>query len=220
VIGIVLSGGLDDGAAGLRGIGMCGGTTVVQDPADALQPSMPQSAMREVRIDYCKPAAELAALIVELATMPPPRGSIGKTAMREELELEVALAKGDPGDVTALGEPSVFTCPECHGTLIKIRNQHPLRFRCHTGHAFTADSLLAELSEVTEEAIWNTIRSIQESAMLMTHLAEHWRNIEPQVAERFLSRAKEALARANLVRQVASQHEALSEEKLEREGQG
>ena len=67
-----------------------------------------------------------------------------------------------------------------------------MRFRCHTGHAFTADSLLSALDDVTEETIWSTIRSVRENSMLMTHLAEHWRTADPRVAEEFLHRANEA----------------------------
>ena len=118
--------------------------------------------------------------------------------------------------VTSLGEPSVFTCPECHGTLLKLRGEHPMRFRCHTGHAFTADTLLADLSEATEEAIWNTIRSMQESSMLMTHLAEHWRSIDSEMSEELLRRARKTHDRAEQVRELASDHEAVSEEKLVR----
>jgi two-component system, chemotaxis family, protein-glutamate methylesterase/glutaminase len=216
VIGVVLSGGLDDGTAGLRGIKMCGGTTVIQDPDDALVASMPRSAQLNVSIDYCKPAAQLGHLIAQLTKTALVAHSNGDATMRKTLELELAMVKGLNGErVTELGEPSLFTCPECHGMLVKLRDERPLRFRCHTGHAFTADSLVAEQSDATEEAIWNSIRSLQESSMLLTHLAEHWRAIDPKVADEFLRKAKQAQARANAVRRISSEHEALSEEKIE-----
>ncbi len=217
VIGVVLSGGLDDGTAGLRGIKMCGGTTVVQDPADALVCSMPRSALLNVSIDHCVTARELGPLLETLARAEIADRPVGDDEMTNKLRLEVEMAKGQ-GRVpaTALGEPSVFTCPECHGTLLKLRGEHPLRFRCHTGHAFTSDSLLADLSEATEAAIWNTIRSMQESSMLMTHLAEHWRSIDAEMSEEFLRRARKTQNRAELVRELASDHEAVSEEKLAR----
>jgi two-component system chemotaxis response regulator CheB len=218
VIGVVLSGGLDDGTAGLRGIKMCGGTTVVQDPSDALVSSMPASALRNVSIDYCKPAGALAALLVTLVegNAPEPTRPVG--IMKKLLELEVELAKGHgPDGITELGEPSLFTCPECHGALLKMRGEKPLRFRCHTGHAFTADSLLAELSNVTEEAIWDAVRSIQETSMLMNHLAEHWRETDPDVAEEFRRNAKAAQARADKVRSITAEHPALSREKVQAE---
>jgi two-component system, chemotaxis family, protein-glutamate methylesterase/glutaminase len=216
VIGVVLSGGLDDGTAGLRGIKMCGGTTIVQDPDDALAPSMPASALRNVSVDYCKPAGALAALITTLVEGNAPERSQVVGSMKRLLEIEVEFAKGHaPDGITELGDPSLFTCPECHGALLKMRGEKPLRYRCHTGHAFTADSLLAELSDVTEEAIWNAVRSIQETSMLMSHLAKHWRESDPDVAEEFLRKAKAAQARADQVRSITAAHPAMSEEKVQ-----
>jgi two-component system, chemotaxis family, protein-glutamate methylesterase/glutaminase len=215
VIGVILSGGLDDGTAGLRGIKMCGGTAVVQDPGEALVGSMPRSALLNVSIDYCVPSRELGPLIDQLARMESAAEPAVDNDMKGRLKLEVDMAAGrESMRVTAIGEPSLFTCPECHGTLMKLRAERPLRFRCHTGHAFTADSLLADLSEATEEAIWNTIRSMQESSMLMTHLAEHWRPIDAEMSEEFLRRAHKAQARSELIRQLASDHEAMSEDKI------
>ncbi len=217
VIGVVLSGGLDDGTAGLRGIKMCGGITVVQDPADALVSSMPATALRHVSVDFCRPARELAPLLVDLVKQPIPRQIIPEADMRKQLELEVDIAKGGRHSqaVTQLGRPSLFTCPECHGTLMQIRGEKPWRFRCHTGHAFTADSLLSELTGTTEEAIWNAIRSIQESSMLMSHLADHWRATDPDIADELVRKAEAAQRRAELVRDAAAEQEVVSEEKLE-----
>ena len=61
VIGVVLTGMLDDGSAGLRAIKDCGGTAVVQDPADAEAPSMPKSALACVEADHVVPLAALGA---------------------------------------------------------------------------------------------------------------------------------------------------------------
>jgi two-component system chemotaxis response regulator CheB len=216
VIGIVLSGGLDDGTAGLRGIKMCGGTTIVQDPADALVPSMPTSALRNVSIDYCKSARDIAPLIIELAKGKAPEAARLESSMKRLLEMEVEIAKGRAGtDLVKLGEPSLFTCPECHGALVRLRGEKPFRYRCHTGHAFSSDALLADLSEATEEAIWNAIRSLQETSMLMNHLADHWRETDPGVADEFVRRADAAQVRADQMRSVASAHPAMSEERVQ-----
>ena len=215
VVGIVLSGGLDDGAAGLRGIKMCGGTTIVQDPTNALASSMPSSALRHASIDYCKPSAELAVLIVQLTQGKAPEPTRLERKMKKLMEIELEAAKGKGGQaIIDYADPSLFTCPECHGALLRLRGEGPLRYRCHTGHAFTADSLLADLSEVTEEAVWNAVRSIQETSMLMSHLAEHWRQSDPELAQEFVRQAKAAQDRANYIRGVASESAALSEEKL------
>jgi two-component system chemotaxis response regulator CheB len=148
VIGVVLSGGLDDGTAGLRAIKLCGGTTAVQDPHDAAVSSMPRSAALNVRIDHCAPAEALGPLLEQLIATPvlTIQGQ-GEPAMRKHIEREHEIANGRGGEAIAdLGPPSLFTCPECHGALVKLRDQHPLRFRCHTGHAFTAVSRLTRRS--------------------------------------------------------------------------
>lgn len=110
----------------------------------------------------------------------------------------------------------MFTCPECHGTLLQLRDEHPLRYRCHTGHGYTADSLLAELSEGIESTVWTSIRSIEESVMLMRHIANHLTAAEQNgLAEQFRGRADDAQRRADLVRQAVAAHEQLSEAKVE-----
>ena len=206
VIGLVLSGGLDDGTAGLRAIKMCGGTTLVQDPHDALIGSMPATALRNATVDYCKPSSELSPLLIKLVqgkALEPTRLEKKKKRL---LEVEVEAAKGQGGHtIVHHGEPSGFTCPECHGTLLKLRGEVPFRYRCHTGHAFTAQSLLAELDETTEEAVWNAVRSIQETSMLMSHLARQWRGTDPAKARELVRRARAAQARADhVVRTLSS----------------
>jgi two-component system chemotaxis response regulator CheB len=217
VVGVVLSGGLDDGTAGLQGIKMCGGIAIVQDPADAVVSSMPATALRHVSVDYCRPARDIGPLLAELVTRPLPHHIVPEAPMRKQLEIEVDIAKGSDRsrEVTRIGQPSMFTCPECHGTLLRIRGDKPWRFRCHTGHAFTADSLLAELTEATEESIWSAVRSIQESAMLMTHLADHWRDTDPDTAALLVRKAEAAQRRADLVRDAAAAQEVESEEKIQ-----
>ncbi len=216
VIGIVLSGGLDDGTAGLRGIKMCGGTAIVQDPADAVVSSMPATALRHVSVDYCRPAREIGPLLAQLVTKPVPQRVLAEVDMRKRLEIEHEIAKGAgrPESVTRIGQPSIFTCPECHGTLLRIRGEKPWRFRCHTGHAFSADSLLSELTDATEEAIWNAVRSVQESAMLLSHLADHWRDSDPATAAELVRRAQATQRRADLMRDAAAEQEVESEDKI------
>jgi two-component system, chemotaxis family, protein-glutamate methylesterase/glutaminase len=135
----------------------------------------------------------------------------------EELNIEVSIAMEDnafESGVTRLGTPSVFTCPECHGTLLQLKENGRTRYRCHTGHAYSADSLLSELTESVEETMWSAIRSIDESAMLMRHMAEHVRESDNGASERFLEKAREAERRSKLVRQAVFGHEHLSEEKV------
>lgn len=218
VVGVVLTGGLDDGTAGLWAIKRRGGTAIVQDPADALFPSMPESALKHIAVDYCVPLAQIAPLLVRLTQEP--AEDEGGVEMPDDIEIEVKIAEEDramTAGVLKLGDLSIFTCPECHGTLLQLKEAKPLRFRCHTGHGFTVNSLLAELTENIEDSLWNTVRSIQESVMLMRHMAEHLNGDEQDgFADMLLVKAQEAEQRAEMVRQAAKNHEKLgSEEKGE-----
>jgi two-component system chemotaxis response regulator CheB len=180
---------------------------------------MPLNARRHVAIDYCLPLDEIAPLLVRLSSESAEEE--GAYPVSDRLDIEVNIAKEDKAldvGVMKLGEPSAFTCPECHGTLLQLKEGEMMRFRCHTGHAYSASSLLAELTESVEETLWSAVRSIQESAMLMRHLAEHLSgNGESRLAERFLQKAHEAQQRSDMVRQSVMNHEKMSEEKIEEE---
>jgi two-component system chemotaxis response regulator CheB len=212
VIGVILTGYLDDGTAGLWAVKQLGGTAVVQDPHEALAPSMPASAMRQVRVDYCLPVEEIAPLLVRLASKP--LEEEGMYEVPEEMDIEVRIAKEDTAldaGVLKLGEPSNYACPECHGVLLQLKEEKRIRFRCHTGHAYSVESLLAEITEGVEDSLWNAIRSVEESVLLLRHMAEHLAGGEDgHTAEEFLARAQEAQRRADLVRQAVMTKELLS----------
>jgi two-component system chemotaxis response regulator CheB len=205
VIGVILTGYLDDGTAGLWAVKQLGGTTVVQDPHDALAPSMPASALNQVRVDHCLPVAEIAPLLARLTAAP--LEEEGEYEVPEELDIEVKIAKENTAldvGVLKLGEPSNYACPECHGVLLQLKEEKRIRFRCHTGHAYSVDSLLAEITEGVEDSLWNAIRSVEESVLLLRHMAEHLGGGENgHPTEEFLARAKQAQRRADLVRQAA-----------------
>lgn len=209
VIGVILTGGLDDGSSGLWTIKQLGGTAIVQDPNDAFAPSMPFSALNHVKVDYCLPLSDIAPLLVQLTSVLVEEE--GEFPVPEEVNIEVGIAKEikalDAG-VLKLGEPSSYACPECHGVLLQLKEGNRFRFRCHTGHAYSADSLLAEIKKGIEDALWNAIRSIEEGEILMTHLAEHAEeNDSSKGANLYLKGAVEARMQANLVRQaVMDQH--------------
>jgi two-component system chemotaxis response regulator CheB len=136
------------------------------------------------------------------------------------LKLEVGIARHDQAlerGVTELGTPSVFTCPECHGTLLQFQEGHRTRFRCHTGHAFSTSALLAETTQHMEEGLWSAVRAMEESQMLLQHLGEHLQGGQPDVAELFLRQAQKINDQKRVVRQVAIDSEVLSEEKIRRQ---
>lgn len=115
-----------------------------------------------------------------------------------------------------LGEPSLFTCPECPGILLRLKSGGGLRIRCHTGHAYTAASLLAELTEKVEEALWNAVRSVQESTLLMEHVAAHLREAGDEgLAATYRRKAAEALETSEWVTQAVMRHEVVGGESAE-----
>jgi two-component system, chemotaxis family, protein-glutamate methylesterase/glutaminase len=215
VVGVILTGGLDDGTSGLWAVKQLGGLAVVQDPDEAFMPSMPLSALGQVEVDYTLPVAEMAPLLARLAATSV--AEQGGYEVPEELNIEVSIAKEDRAldiGIGKLGEPSIFACPECHGTLLQLKENGRTRFRCHTGHAFSADSLLAEITENVEASLWNSIRAIDESVMLMRHMAEHIREGDAAAADQFLARAREAERRSGMVRRAVFTHDNLSVEKV------
>jgi len=208
VVGVVLTGWLDDGTAGLHAVKERGGTTVVQHPDDALAPSMPLNAIKHVEVDHILPLKEIAPLLVRLAGAP--AAEEGEYPVSDMLEAEVRIAMEDKATETGLlkwGEPSLYACPECHGVLLQLAERSHVRFRCHTGHAYSAESLMTEMAEKTEESLWSAIRSIEENVMLMRRLAEHHAGHEQgEDAAALLRKAGDLQEGAELVRQVVMSH--------------
>ncbi len=218
VVGCVLSGRLDDGTAGLRAVKDRGGTAVVQDPDDALHPDMPRNALQHTAAHHVVRAEELAPLVARLVREPVP-ADLGRAAP-PELELEVRIAMGDNAlraGVLELGPASPYTCPDCHGVLMRVEEGSVARFRCHTGHAYSFDSLLASTTESVEETLWNALRAIEESALLLREAADRGRaagDRTPATHARFEEKAREAEARAEMIRQAVLRHQALSLESV------
>ncbi|MCU1451781.1 MAG: CheB methylesterase [Acidimicrobiales bacterium] len=204
VIGVVLSGTLDDGTAGLMAIKQHGGVAVVQDPADALFPGMPASAAGFADPDYIVPLDKISQLLVMLAgptfaerdaQRPPLTGRPGGA--------DSAQPVGDAAAHAQKGEPSEFTCPECGGTLWAQQEGELLRFRCRVGHAYSTESLLADQKESLEGALWAAIVALEERADLATRLSTRTSSRgNVRTSRRFAAEASDARRRAALVRQA------------------
>lgn len=194
VIGVVLTGNLDDGTAGLAAIKSAGGLALVQDPAGADFPSMPLSAIENVEVDQVVPLERMAETLVALVgepaeEIPPPSSLI------------VAEDLGEPGSL--YGAPSGFTCPDCGGGLWESREAGLLRFRCRTGHAFSPESLLDGQGSQREEAMWAAVRSLEEMAELARRMEAHMRERGLHYVERrYSSRASEAERHAAVLREL------------------
>jgi len=208
VIGVVLSGALNDGTAGMWAIKDCGGLTVIQDPDEALYPSMPQSVLEHIDVDVRVGAKELGPALGQLVRDRAAAG--GGRPVSDELNIEHRIALEDSPlelGVTKLGTPSLYTCPECHGVLLQLQSGNLLRFRCHTGHAFTVDALAAHTGEVIEESLWNVVRAMDENVLLLRQIADQLgvggNNI---AAERLREQVRTAEQQRHTIRQVALQH--------------
>lgn len=172
-IGVILSGMLDDGTAGTWAIKDQEGIVLVQDPAEALYPSMPESVLQHVQVDFTGSVAALAEEIVRLCSEPVTRSGAPLAFQRHELENGIAGEENAlEGGVMDLGKMSQFTCPDCHGVLVQIEEGSILRFRCHTGHAFSIKSLLVEVGEAIDNGLWDTIRALEERVLLLRQMSQ------------------------------------------------
>ena len=200
VIGVVLSGALDDGTAGLWAIKLRGGTAVVQDPADAIHRSMPISALDNVEVDYRLPVADIGPLLGRLAREEAAPEPIMPAQAREKMEAEVKIAREVDArveDIMQYGELSPFTCPECHGVLTTYREGNIVRFRCHTGHAVSSGTLLEAGTEQVEQRLMDALRALDETIMLLNQLGEQYaKNGNTAAAEQSFNRARDAYERS------------------------
>ena len=203
VIGVVLSGTLDDGSAGMIAVAARGGIGVVQDPQDALFPGMPQSAISNDSPAYIVPVAEIGPLLSRLAREPA-RAAQQEVPRAMEMEVnDAALEMETIHDPDKPGTPSVFGCPECGGVLWEMKEDAMLRYRCRVGHAHTAESLIAEQSLHLEAALWASLRGLEEKAALAGRLAERARERgHTLLANRYAEQERDAQQHATVIREL------------------
>lgn len=183
VIGVVLSGALDDGTAGLWEIKARRGVAVVQDPDDALFPSMPQNAMQQVPVDFRVSVAEMPQLLARLS----------------EGEMEGKVREG-PERREGLGYMGL-TCPECHGPLSETRRD-PIEFRCRVGHAFSTRMLLDGNASNRERKLYEAIVALEEGADIAEYASTQ---VEESKREELMQKAQELRRRAGSVREILQQ---------------
>jgi two-component system chemotaxis response regulator CheB len=179
VVGVVLTGLLDDGTSGLMVIHKHGGIAVVEDPKTAMFPSMPKSALERVPGARIASLENMSALIEELVESKGEVAEGSEAAKDPTATFETRIAELDMAEIEnemRAGEPSQFACPECGGVLWEINQSGLLRFRCRVGHAFTARNLRVEHRQAVEAALWAGLRALEESASLYHRMAERARN--------------------------------------------
>jgi two-component system, chemotaxis family, protein-glutamate methylesterase/glutaminase len=209
VVGVILSGTLDDGTVGLVEIKARGGLALVQEPEEAAYPGMVMSALRNAAVDRVAPARELAAILDRVAR----DGEAGHDLFPPDLRGDFPVDGGEAAEPSmagtalrnpaALGRPSDMVCPECGGVLFEREQDDFLHFRCHVGHAFGEEAMFARQSRAVEGALWSAVRALEEKAELSRRLAERagHRGLRRAVTQ-FEGAAREAEHGSKILRQI------------------
>lgn len=221
-IGVVLTGARDDGRSGMRAIQQRGGVTIVQDPNEAAFPSMPLSVLQDITVDHLVPLREIAPLLGKLSRQnaDEERGY----PVPENLEIESRIAQQDMESaemlksVEKIGKVSRLTCPDCHGALWEINDEDLLRYRCHVGHAYSAESLNEGQAEMLEAALWSAVRALEEQMLLARRILVRARQSNhARAIATFERRAEEAEKHSATIRQLllGDQKGDIAEESLQ-----
>ncbi len=204
VVGVILSGLLDDGTAGMRAIKRMGGVAVAQSPNEALFPGMPLSAIENVDVDHVLHLKDIGPTLASLS-----REEVdgnGPLSVPEELMQEARIADMDDGalaDPERPGTPAGLSCPECNGTLFDIQDGKLVRFRCRVGHAYSTETLFAEQGEHVEAALWSAMVALKEKAVLCRRMMTSMRQRgHERPALRFEQHMKDAEQRATLIKDL------------------
>ncbi|MFB9864593.1 chemotaxis protein CheB [Rufibacter immobilis] len=194
VIGIILTGMLQDGTVGMQAVKRSGGLTMVQLPAEAEYPDMPQSVMNEIEVDYAVPVGEMGLLLQELVSVP----ASADHKVPDDVKYEATIAErimtnglGQSDEMGVMGPQVPLTCPDCGGALWEVKNGHLGHLRCHTGHTFSPESYLAGNMEALEETMWVALRMLEERRTMLSSMADqdrkrgsrYWANSQEERAE-------------------------------------
>lgn len=202
VIGVVVSGNLDDGTEGLTVIKEHGGVAVVQDPTEAMFPSMPASAIQNDNIDFVLPVSKIPDVLSRLVREPVPEERLRMT--REQPEPQDVAEIGDKSLLNRdlPGAPSGFICPECGGAIWELSKGKLVKYRCHVGHTYTPQGLLAAQTEDVESAMWTALRALEENAAIHRRMAKRSEGKWPVLAKQYEKQAKVVEDRAQVIREV------------------
>jgi two-component system, chemotaxis family, protein-glutamate methylesterase/glutaminase len=184
VAGVLLTGELDDGVAGLWEIKRRGGIAVVQNPEEALYPSMPLNALRELDVDYTVRLAEMGPLLCRLAV----GEGEGKRTSLEKEAMEPTLTD--------------LTCPECRGTIWEVPKGYTSEYRCRVGHTYSPKTMLAASWTTQENVLYAAIVALEEGASLANRLVDKF---QPDLREGLLQEARDRQAEADSLRKLLAE---------------
>jgi two-component system chemotaxis response regulator CheB len=188
-VAVVLSGALDDGAAGALAVAQAGGRVIVQDPDDALVPSMPVSALAVTTAHDVLPVAEIGEALRRYSETPVAKG---ETGVPPEPELGPT--------------PSGFACPECRGALWELREGDRARYRCRVGHAYSEEAMVTAQGTAVEAALWTALEGLEERSELLQRIAKRMQD-QPRTHHRFTADARNAEDRAAIIRRILHGHD-------------
>jgi two-component system chemotaxis response regulator CheB len=187
---------------GLQAIKRCGGTAVVQSPDDAVFSSMPENAIANNEVDYVVPVSAMGPLLLERSHQRPAASAPVPDDLRLETQM-VERSMNRAEDMAAIGEMVPHSCPSCGGPLWQIQNSETLRYRCHIGHAFTAQALAESQGSAVEDALWTALRTLEERGRLLKRIsADNSQKGLINLAERYHQRATEVTQHAESIRQL------------------
>ena len=214
VIGVVLSGFLDDGTSGLWSVKRLGGISIIQQPEESEFPDMPLNVLEYVDVDYKLKASEIAPMLVKLTEEKAPKTPKLSAEELKRMKLEIVIAyTGNAFElgILSMGKLTSFTCPECHGALVSLDEGNLTRFRCHTGHGYTTSTLLAGVTKVIDENLWEAMRGIEEATLILEELGAKF-NAKGKTddAKLFLKKADEARKRSKVIHGLTFEQEIMS----------
>ena len=201
-VGILLTGRLNDGASGLSAIQQCGGLTIIENPETAEYSSMPSYAKETMDIDYIVNLEDMAKVIISVAGEDLPKTKPIPIPIKKENDIAMRI-KSQIGLQEDLGKQVPISCASCGGPLWKIEHSNQDRYRCHVGHAFTQEALLKSQYSSLEEALWVSIRTLEEKRTLMqTMVNDYERKGMHQLIKSYSHKIQEVSEHIKVVKSV------------------
>jgi two-component system chemotaxis response regulator CheB len=171
VIGIVLTGYLNDGTSGMDAIKRSGGVCIVQDPHEAEYPDMPLSVIEHMEVDHCISLKEMGSTIEQIIE----HSRSVQIEAPEDVKVESMIAERvvtSVSTVEQIGETTNFVCPDCGGGLWRMPHDAVERFRCHIGHSYTMNDFILKQGEKLEATLWVALRMMEERKNVLEKVKE------------------------------------------------
>lgn len=208
-IGILLSGLLDDGSAGMLVLKKCNGISIVQDLEEAEYPDMPRNGLKAATIDYCLPASKIETLLKQLIASHAIKHNVldipDAPLLESELNMYLAENDADEQDMYKIAEPSALSCPECNGVLWRINDNSLERYRCRVGHAYGINTLISDKEKSTDAALWAALRALEEKRNLASNVMDKAQQNNSENVPYFRKKLEKLEEHINTIREILNQ---------------